>query len=114
MTKCRDVLPRTSINSVPSALGARNAHNKCTCRSEIRNNDKECDKTCHKCHKKGHIKKDCLKYKNVSSTRFDHCYVLTHNARSVHANFVGTPIVGNKKEVIWLPMTLVTDIQGPK
>jgi hypothetical protein len=40
--------------------------------------------------------------------------ILTHNARSVHANFVGTPIVGNKKEVIWLPMTLVTNIQGPK
>jgi hypothetical protein len=36
----------------------------------------ECDKTCHKFHKKGHIKKDYPKYKNVSSTRFDHCYVL--------------------------------------
>jgi hypothetical protein len=41
---------------------------------------KECDKVCHKCHKKGHIKKDCPKYKNVSSTRFDYCYVLSHNA----------------------------------
>jgi hypothetical protein len=32
---------------------------------------KDCDKTCHKCHKKGHIKMDCPKYKNVSFTRFD-------------------------------------------
>jgi hypothetical protein len=52
---------------------------------------------CHKCHKKGHIKKDCPKYKNVSSIRFDHCYILTHNAKGVHAKFVGTVIVGNKK-----------------
>jgi hypothetical protein len=75
---------------------------------------KECDKVCHKCHKKGHIKKNCPKLKNVSSTCFDHCYVLSHNAKGVHAKFVGTSIVGNKKKVIWVPKTLVTNIQGPK
>jgi hypothetical protein len=64
---------------------------------------------CHKC-RKGHIKKDCPKYKNVSSTSFDNCYVLTHNAKGVHALFFGTPIVGNKKKVIWVPNTLVTNI----
>jgi hypothetical protein len=34
---------------------------------------KECDKVCHKCHKKGHIKKNCPKLNNVSSTCFEHC-----------------------------------------
>jgi hypothetical protein len=75
---------------------------------------KECDKVCHKCHKKGHIKKNCPKLKNVSSTCFEHCYVLSHNAKGVHAKFVGTSIVGNKKNAIWVPKTLVTNIQGPK
>jgi hypothetical protein len=75
---------------------------------------KECDKTCHKCHKKRHIKKDCPEYKNVSSTCFDHRYILTHNARGVHTKFVGTHIVSNKKKAIWVSKTLVTNIQGPK
>jgi hypothetical protein len=69
---------------------------------------------CYKCHKKGHIKKNCPKSKNVSSMHFDHCYVLTHNVKDVHAKFVGTSIVGNKKKAIWVPKTLVTNIQGPK
>jgi phage FluMu protein Com len=59
----------------------------------------ECDKLCHKCHKKGHIKKNCPKSKNVSSMHFDHCSALTHNAKGAHAKFVGTSIVGNKKNV---------------
>jgi hypothetical protein len=75
---------------------------------------KECDKVCHKCHKKGHVKKNCPKLKNVSSTCFEHCYVLSHNAKGVHAKFVGTSIVGSKKKAIWVPKTLVTNIQGPK
>ena len=75
---------------------------------------KECDKVCHKCHKKGHVKKNCPKFKHVSSTCFEHCYVLSHNAKGVHAKFVGTSIVGNKKKAIWVPKTLVTNIQGPK
>jgi hypothetical protein len=74
---------------------------------------KECDKVCHKCHKKGHIKK-CPKLKNVSSTCFEQCYVLSHNAKGVHAKFVGTSIVGNKKKAIWVSKTLVTNIQRPK
>ena len=75
---------------------------------------KECDKVCHKCHKKGHVKKNCPKFKHVSSTCFEHCYVLSHNAKGVHAKFVGTSIVGNKNKAIWVPKTLVTNIQGPK
>jgi hypothetical protein len=75
---------------------------------------KECDKVCHKCHKKGYVKKNCSKLKNVSYTCFEHCYVLSHNAKGVHARFVGTSIVGNKKKAILVPKTLVTNIQGPK
>jgi hypothetical protein len=58
---------------------------------------KECDKVCHKCHKKGHDKKNCPKFKNVSLSCFEHSYVLSHNANGVHAKFVGTSIVGTKK-----------------
>jgi hypothetical protein len=46
---------------------------------------KECDKVCHKCHKKGHVKKNCPKFKNVSLPCFEHCYVLSRNAKGVHA-----------------------------
>jgi hypothetical protein len=60
---------------------------------------KNVTKVCHKCHKKGHIKKNCPKSKNVSSMHFDHCYALTHIAKGAHAKFVGTSIVGNKKNV---------------
>jgi hypothetical protein len=52
---------------------------------------KECDKVCHKCHKKGHVKKNCPKFKNVSLPCFEHCYVLSHNGKGVHAKFVGVP-----------------------
>jgi hypothetical protein len=75
---------------------------------------KECDKVCHKFHKKGHVKKNCPKFNNVSSSCFEHCYVLSHNAKGVHAKFVGTSIVGTKKKAIWVPKTLVTNIQGQK
>jgi phage FluMu protein Com len=74
---------------------------------------KECDKVCQKCHKNGHIKKDCPKYKNVSFAHFDNFYVITHNSRGVHAKKFGTPIVGAKKNVIWVPKSFVTNIQGP-
>jgi hypothetical protein len=75
---------------------------------------KKCDKVCHKCHKKGHVKKNCPKSNNVSSSCFEHCYVLSHNAKGVHSKFVGTSIVSTKKKAIWVPKTLVTNIQGPK
>jgi dynactin complex subunit len=72
---------------------------------------KKCDKTFHKCHKKGHIKKDFPKYKNAFFAHFDHCYVLSHNSRVVHAKFISTHIVG---ATIWVPKAMVTNIQGPK
>jgi hypothetical protein len=75
---------------------------------------KECDKVCHKCHKKGHVKKNCPKFKNVSLPCFEHCSVLSHNAKGVHAKFVGTSIVGTKNKEIWVPKSLVTNIRGSK
>jgi hypothetical protein len=75
---------------------------------------KECDKVCHKCHKKGHVKKNCPKFKNVSLSCFENCYVLSHNSKGAHAKFVSTSIVGTKKKAIWVPKSLVTNIRGPK
>ena len=60
---------------------------------------------------------DCKnKNKNaiVSSIKFDSCYLLTKGANGVKAKFVGTSMLGPKKKVIWVPKSLVTDLQGPK
>jgi hypothetical protein len=69
---------------------------------------KECDKVCHKFHKKRHIKKNCPKFKNVALPCFENSYVLSHNAKGVHAKFVGTSIVATKKNKNWVPKSLVT------
>ena len=57
----------------------------------------------------GHVEQYCKnknKNSNVSSIKFDSCYLLTKGANGVKAKFIGTPIVG--------PKTLVTNLQGPK
>ena len=51
---------------------------------------------------------------NVSSIKLDSFYVLTKGANGMKAKFIGTPIVGPKKKAIWVPKTLVTNLQGPK
>ena len=40
--------------------------------------------------------------------------MLTKGTNGVKAKFIGTPIVGSKKKVIWVPKTLITNLQGPK
>jgi hypothetical protein len=40
--------------------------------------------------------------------------VLTKGEKDVHAKFVGTPIVGPNKKVIWVLKSLVTNLKGPK
>jgi hypothetical protein len=40
--------------------------------------------------------------------------MLVKGANGVKAKFIGTPIMGPKKKVIWVPKTLVTNLQGPK
>jgi hypothetical protein len=67
--------------------------------------------------KVGHKEHDCKnKKKNaiVSSIKFDSCYLFTKGANGVKAKFVGTSMLGPKKKVIWVPKSLVTNLQGPK
>jgi hypothetical protein len=40
--------------------------------------------------------------------------MLVKDANGVKAKFIGTPIVSPKKKAIWVPKTLVTNLQGPK
>jgi hypothetical protein len=60
----------------------------------------------------GHNEKNCTNNKVVS---FDSSYVLIKDSKGcVSAKYVGLPIYGAKKNAIWVPKTLVTNIQGPK
>jgi hypothetical protein len=58
----------------------------------------------------GHIEQKCMNKKsqaNVSSIKLDSFYVLTKGTN-------GAPWMGSKKKVIWVPKSLVTNLQGPK
>jgi len=67
---------------------------------------------CEKCKKMGHNEKNCTNNKAIS---FDFSYVLMKDSKDcVSAKYVGLPIYGAKKNAIWVPKTLVTNIQGPK
>ena len=73
---------------------------------------------CNRCKQVGHIEQYCKTNKNMQpnifSIIFDSCYMLVKDASGVKAKFIGTPIVGPKKKAIWVPKTLVTNLQGPK
>ena len=73
---------------------------------------------CNRCKQVGHIEQYCKtnknKQPNVSSIRFNSCYMLAKGANGVKTKFIGTPIVSPKKKAIWVPKTLVTNLQGPK
>ena len=73
---------------------------------------------CNRCKQVGHVEQYCKnnknKQQNVSSIRFDSCYMLTKGVNGVKAKFIGAPIVGSKKKAIWVPKSLVTNLQGPK
>ena len=65
----------------------------------------------------GHVEQKCMNKKsqaNVSSIKLDSFYVLTKGANGVKAKFFGKPWMGSKKKVIWVPKSLVTNLQGPK
>ena len=71
----------------------------------------------NRCKQVGHVEQYCKnknKQPNVSSIKFDSCYLLTKGVNGVKAKFVGTPIMGSKKKAIWVPKSLVTNLQGPK
>ena len=40
--------------------------------------------------------------------------MLTKGTNGVKAKFIGAPWMGSKKKVIWVPKSLVTNLQGPK
>ena len=73
---------------------------------------------CNRCKQVGHVEQYCKtnknKQPNVSSIRFDSCYMLVKGANGVNAKFIGAPIVDSKKKAIWVPKSLVTNLQGPK
>jgi hypothetical protein len=65
---------------------------------------------CEKCNNMGHVEKNCSNKKPIS---FDSSYILMKDSKgSVCAKYVGLPIYGDKKNAIWVPKTLVTNIQG--
>ena len=73
---------------------------------------------CHKCKQVGHTEQYCKKNMKmpkpfVSSIMFDSCYMLTKGVNGVKVKYIGAPIVGPKKKAIWVPKSLVTNIQGP-
>jgi hypothetical protein len=51
---------------------------------------------------------------NVSSIKLDSLYVLTKGTNSVHAKFTGAPWMGSKKKAIYVPKSLVANLQGSK
>ena len=72
---------------------------------------------CTSCKQVGHVEQTCKNKKNnanVSSICFDYCYMLTKGINGVKAKFIGASLVGPKKKAIWVPKSLVTNLQGPK
>jgi hypothetical protein len=73
---------------------------------------------CNRWKQVGHIEQYCKTNKNkqlnIFSIRFYSYYMLVKGANGVKAKFIGTPIVGLKKKAIWVPKSLVTNLQGPK
>ena len=65
----------------------------------------------------GHKEHECKnksRNANVSSIKIDSFYVLTKGTNGVKAKFIGTPWMSSKKKAIWVPKSLVTNLQGPK
>ena len=50
---------------------------------------------------------------NVSSIKINSFYMLTKGTNGVNAKFIGKPWMDSKKKVIWVPKSLVTNLQGP-
>jgi hypothetical protein len=71
---------------------------------------------CNRCKQVGHVEQYYKKNKNtnVSSIKFDSCYLLTKGVNGVKVKFVDTSIMDSKKKAIWVPKSLVTNLQGPK
>jgi hypothetical protein len=56
---------------------------------------------CNRCKQVGHIEQYCKnknKNANVSSIKFDSCYLLTKGANGVKAKFIGTPLWSQRRK----------------
>jgi hypothetical protein len=79
---------------------------------------KECGLYCSKCKNTGHLDKDCTGSK-IMHASIDPSYVLVKSSKG--AKFVGNKNhahiskngIGTKRKSIWVPMALVTNLQGP-
>ena len=61
------------------------------------------------------LSNDLRKCYDSRAISFDSSYILMRNWNdNVSAKFVGIPINGAKKNAIWVPKALVSNIQGPK
>ena len=58
--------------------------------------------------------KNKSKNANVFLIKIKYFYVLTKGTNSVKTKFIGTPWMGSKRKTIWVPKSLVTNLQGPK
>jgi Zinc knuckle. len=72
-------------------------------------------KYCSKCREVGHLVSDCPGGKPPKTCMFDSYYMLrkAHDG-SIVARYVGSLILGGKKNAIWVPKALVSNLQGPK
>ena len=81
--------------------------------SFVRNNGRYCKA----CKQVGHLEQQCMNKKkahtNVSSIKFNAFYVLAKSAKGVEAKFIGAPWM-KKAKTLWVPKSLVTNLQGPK
>ena len=80
--------------------------------SFVRNNGSYCKS----CKQVGHIEQRCMNKKsnaNVSSIKFDSFHVHAKSAKGVEAKLIGAPWM-KKAKTLWVPKSLVTNLQGPK
>jgi hypothetical protein len=106
----RTSLYKGGLGYIPKKGKAAFANHKTTF---VRNNGRYCKS----CKQVGHIEQQCMNKKSqvkVSSIMLDSFYVLTKGTNGVHAKIIGAPWIGSKKKAIWVPKSLVTNLQGPK
>ena len=72
---------------------------------------------CTSCKQVGHKEHECKsksKNANVSSIKINYFYVLIKGTNGVKAKFIGALWMDSKKKAIWVPKSLVTNLQGSK
>uniref|UniRef100_J3N1I7 CCHC-type domain-containing protein n=1 Tax=Oryza brachyantha TaxID=4533 RepID=J3N1I7_ORYBR len=68
-------------------------------------------KYCTKCHEVGHFVNDCHDGKPPKTCLFDsHDMLRKAHDRRIVAKYVGSPILGGKKNVIWVPKALISNL----